>query len=792
MGDFKRSSKILELDKILKLLCEFTHCEETKKLALNLTPSSDISLVQKMGFETDEALILSFRFGSPNFFTLLNPFNAIKGVKLGLSMDNGDLLNIASILRQARILNLFRERNKEYINHLNAYFDELEQSKDLESLLFKSILSKDSISDDASEELKRIRNYIRRQKQKIRDTLESFTKGSKEKYLQDAIVTIRDNRYVVPVKAEYKTEIPGLLHDVSASGSTLFIEPTSVVEANNELRVMFAKEEEELKKILRDLSLKCLENSDLINKNYKNILALDLIFAKANLGAKMNAILPKITDDGKICLKNARHPLIDNDVVVPINIEIGNKYRSFIITGPNTGGKTVALKTIGLLTTMTMCGLLIPVGESSQVSIFNNILVDIGDEQSIEQSLSTFSSHMTNIVSILNTVDEKSLVLIDELGSGTDPEEGAALSIAIVEEISKKRACLAATTHYNELKVYALEIDNIENACFEFDVNTLKPTYKLLIGVPGQSNAFAISSRIGLSDEIINRARQFMSGGKNSFDKVIGDLESLRKDYEKELKKQRQASLVIENAKKQIKEKQDYVDKQTVEKLEKAQEQAKYIVDNVRSHSNRILNELEEIKKKKDKENPKELLISANSIAKSELNALYKEATPVIKRENENYKLKRELKVGDIVLIYDINKKGQVVKAADKSGVVLVRIGQMNLRSSLDNLRFIEEEKPKKFNAKTKKSVVSKLSRSASTEIDLRGDNVEEALAKLDRFIDGCVLSNIEIITIIHGKGSGILRKAINKYLKNHPCIRSQRLGVFGEGEDGVTIATIK
>ena len=790
MYNLKKSCDMLELNKVLEMLLEFTSCDGTNDLVLDLFPSCEEHIVKKLVSETDEAFVMICRFGDPEIFNITSPERELKRASSGISMNQREILNIGLIFRQARILRKFYENGQENSKCLKFYFDSLIENIELEKLILKSILSDNNVSDDASYELKRIRSSIRNQQQKIRNILEHLTRGSNQKYLQDNIITMRDGRYVVPVRAEYKSKIP--VHDVSASGSTIFIEPSSVVNANNDLRLMLALETEEINKILQTLTEKCLEVSDVIKTNYKNILNLDLIFAKARLAIKMNATFPKIVNNGEIFLNKARHPLIDCKKVVPINIEVGNEFKGLIITGPNTGGKTVALKTIGLLTLMVMCGLLIPVAENSKVSVFDNILVDIGDGQSIESSLSTFSSHMLNIVSILDIVNSSSLVLMDELGAGTDPEEGASLAVAIIEDILNKNACFAATTHYTELKMYALEHDNVENACFEFDIDTLTPTYNLMIGMPGQSNAFEISQKIGLKQNLIDKARGLLSSQKSDFVKIANKLEMLRKEYENNLCIQREEISKIEKIKCELKEKQEEIENKIQNDLDEAQNKARYIVDSVRVESNRILEELKEIKKKKEKENVNDLILKTNSILKHNVDSLYERANPVISRKNENYTLPRNLEIGDDVLIYDINKKGKVLSGVDKNEKVLVGMGLMKVRVSLDNLRLIKKMKNNQKNSQVKKSIISKSKRRIATEIDLRGQNVEEAIASLDRFIDQCVLSNIENITVIHGKGTGILRKAINSHLKKHPSVCEKRLGVFGEGEDGVTIVKLK
>ena len=795
MNQLHKYHKTLELDKILNRLAELTCCEEAAALALGLEPETSLGRVRTELEKTDGAFILSSRYGTPSFAKLHNPEIDLKRCESGASLNNRELLNIAAIYRQCRLLLEWRERCENVATMLDEYFDNLAENRYLENKINAAIISEEEIDDNASVELPNIRRKIRQNSTKARDSLDRIIKNN-AKYLQDSIITMRDGRYVVPVKAEHRGEVPGLVHDTSASGATLFVEPMSVVEANNEIRVLMSKEQDEIERILAELSAECADFAESIRNNFRLIILLNLYFAKANLGASMRAVKPFVTDDGYISLKKAPHPLIDKDKVVPIDIELGRGFTSLIITGPNTGGKTVSLKTLGLLTLMTMCGLLIPVADQSRISIFDKVLVDIGDEQSIEQSLSTFSAHMTNIISILEEADDRSLVLVDELGSGTDPVEGAALAISIIEEISARGSRLAATTHYAELKAYALETKGVENACCEFDVATLQPTYRLLIGVPGRSNAFAISRRLGLEEHILDRAEGYISSDNRRFEDVVDSLEQARQDYEKERAELEEKNREYERLNAQLNAKRKGLENAGEHEIERAREKAKYIVDKVRAESDALLNELEELRKQKEKTDVAELARRARSQMNGKISRLYDEANPVRERmgTNETYKLPRPLRKGDEVLVYDLDKQAVVLEEPDKSGNVMVQMGIMKTRVKLKNLRLIEQKNPYKEKPKssTTRTIKSNAERSAKSEIDLRGYTVEEALLDLDQFIDNCVLSNINQISIIHGKGTGVLRTAVQAHLKRHRSIKTYRLGTYGEGESGVTIAELK
>jgi DNA mismatch repair protein MutS2 len=800
-----RYIKTLELDKILAMLAELTASDAAREKALALQPLTDRDEVRREIDRTNDLFQLTVRFGTPTFIGLKNPVGRLKIAQSGGTLSCSDLLGIAAVLRQARILTQWHDQWETEENAVSEQFSRLYLNNSLERAISSAIISEDALDDNASPELAAIRRKIRMTELKIRDKMEGMIRSSTyQKYLQDAIVTMRDGRFVVPVKAEYRSEIPGMVHDTSGSGSTYFVEPAAVVEANNEIRVLQAKEQDEIERILAELSGRCGEDADNIIWCFQNVIDLNVLFAKTTLAYKMKAMAPKVTDDGHILLKKARHPLIDPKKVVPIDFALGDEYSTLVITGPNTGGKTVTLKTAGLLTLMTMCGLLIPVADGSSISVFDDVLVDIGDEQSIEQSLSTFSAHMVNLVNILSVATYTSLVIIDELGSGTDPVEGAALAVAILEKLRIRGAKVAVTSHYAELKMYALQTDRVQNACCEFDVESLMPTYRLLIGVPGKSNAFAISRKLGLDEDIIQSASELVHSENKRFEEVVDSLESSRQQYE-----QMQAALAEE--KREIDRKlaeigahQAQLERDREKEEERAKLQAQAIVRDVQAQADSILDELNQIKKMKDSDEFSRMMLNARSSVRGKMGKMHDAANPIHERTNEGYTLPRPLKAGDTVQIYDIDKEGTVIKPVDKNGMVLVQSGILKTRVPIGNLRLIEKEKIKvngksvaKSGGGVHTSGVSRGSRSVGgrggfPEVDLRGMNIEEALIEVDRFIDSSVLSGVHQITIIHGKGTGALREAIQSHLKRHPSVRTYRLGVFGEGETGVTIAELK
>ena len=791
--------KALELDKILEMLAQETCCESARNLALSIEPETDVDEVIRSLKRTDDAFNLTLRFGTPSFIGLVDPTPRLKVAMAGGTLSPRDLLNIGAVLRQSRSLSQWAHQFEDEENSISEDLFSLYLNNTLEREISSAIISDDEIDDNASAELASIRRKIRQTELKARDRMEKIIHSSTyQKYLQDSLITMRDGRFVVPVKAEYRGEIEGLVHDTSASGSTYFIEPIGVVEANNEIRVLQAKEKDEIERILADFSARCAECGEDIQLLFGRLMDLNVLFAKTRLASKMNAFCPTVTEDGKINLKKARHPLIDPKKVVPVDVHLGDEFTSLVITGPNTGGKTVTLKTLGLLSLMTMCGLLIPVAPGSSVSTFENILVDIGDEQSIEQSLSTFSAHMTNIVSILEEADYRSLILVDELGSGTDPVEGAALAISVLERFRQRHCRVAATTHYAELKMYAIQTEGVENACCEFDVESLKPTYRLLIGVPGRSNAFAISQKLGLDPAIISHAQALVQSENKQFEDVVDSLEASRQQYEAMTRELAEKEAEIERTRKEIRVHKEQLSKEKAAEVQKAKEQAMRIVSDVQGQANALMDELNQIRKEKDREAFSQKAIAARSQLKSKLDKIHDAANPITERENISYTLPRPLKPGDTVLIVDIDKEGTVLQAPDKSGNVLVQAGIIRSRVKIGSLRLLDKKKVQfnGTNVRTDKGSVKKSvnvsGRSASMECDLRGMTVDEALLTLDSFIDNAILTHVHQITIIHGKGTGALRAAVQAHLKQHKAIRTFRLGVYGEGEAGVTVAELK
>ncbi|MGI5856513.1 MAG: endonuclease MutS2 [Candidatus Merdivicinus sp.] len=792
--------KTLELDKVLDMLAEETCCETARNLALSIQPEADVDEVLRSLKRTDDAFNLTLRFGTPSFTGLTDPTPRLKVAMAGGTLSPRDLLNIGAVLRQSRSLSQWAHQFAEEENSITEDLFSLYLNNPLEREISSAIISDEEIDDNASPELSSIRRKIRQTELKARERMEKLIHSSTyQKYLQDSLITMRDGRFVVPVKAEYRGEIEGLVHDTSASGSTYFIEPMGVVEANNEIRVLQAKEKDEIERILADFSARCAECGEDIQLLFGRLMDLNVLFAKSRLASKMNAVCPRVTEDGKIELKRARHPLIDPKKVVPIDVHLGDEFTCLVVTGPNTGGKTVTLKTLGLLTLMTMCGLLIPVADGSAISTFENILVDIGDEQSIEQSLSTFSAHMTNIVSILEEADYRSLVLVDELGSGTDPVEGAALAISILEKFRQRHCRVAATTHYAELKMYALQTEGVENACCEFDVESLKPTYRLLIGVPGRSNAFAISQKLGLDETVIAHARSLVQSENKQFEDVIDSLEASRHQYETLTRELAEKQAEIDRVRQEVKEHKDRLAREKAQEVEKAKQQAMRIVSEVQGQANALMDELNEIRREQDREAFSQKALAARSQLKSKLDRLHDAANPIAERENISYTLPRPLKAGDTVLIVDIDKEGTVLQPPDKSGNVLVQAGIIKSRVKVENLRLLDKKKVQ-FNGSgvrgggrgSVRKTMNVSGRSASTECDLRGMTTDEALFVLDSFIDNAVLTHVQQITIIHGKGTGALRTAVQAHLKQHRNIRTFRLGVYGEGEAGVTVAEIK
>ena len=789
--------KALEFNKIIDMLADHAATEGAKARARSLVPCDDYDTIYDRLEKADSAKRLINAKGFPSFSAPESVTGSADRAYKGATLSPSELLEIASLLRSARALLDYINTDKPFETPLDAVFRRLISNRTLEDKITKSIISEELIADEASFELAEIRRKIRITNNKIKDTLQGYMGGVRLKYLQENIVTMRNGRYVVPVKSEYRNEMPGLVHDTSSSGATLFVEPMAVVEANNELKSLAAAEEHEIDRILAALSAECAECSSVITLNYHNITEISFYYAVASLALNMRAERINLVKEPVIDLKKARHPLIDRAKVVPIDVSLGGDYRSLIITGPNTGGKTVTLKTMGLFALMTQSGLLVPALEGSTLGIFSEILVDIGDEQSIEASLSTFSSHMVNVADILKRVGKKSLVLFDELGSGTDPVEGAALAIAILENVSDKGALVAATTHYSELKVYALETKGVQNASCEFDIETLRPTYKLIVGTPGKSNAFAISERLGISDEIISRAGKLIERDNKRFEEVIERLDTDRIAMEKERDKAEALRLEYEEYKAKAEAELKAKIAKSEEEIQKQTLKARQILDSARASSEFIFRQLEELKKQDDKEKRNEMM----NTAREEMRRRFRETEELMEGVSikeialdENYKLPRPLKIGDKVYLTTISKEGVVTALADKKGLISVSCGILKTKVTEDKIRLIEEgvkyieaEKPKVSEGKVKKT----LNTSFKTEIDVRGMIGDDAWFVVDKYIDDAILMNMPTVRIIHGKGTGALRAALWKYFKFDKRVKSYKHAEYGEGDAGVTVLTL-
>ena len=782
----------LELNRILELLQAETSCEDAAEMALAITPSSDFFTVCQLLSQTEDAFSLLARFGAPSFSGLHNVNGPLTRAAAGGALSQAELLRIGNTLRSIRTIYEWRGHCSGVNTSLDYLFESISVNKYLEDKIFSCIISEDEISDKASELLSDIRRKIRAKSSSVREKLDSMIHSPHyTKFLQEPIVTQRNGRFVVPVKSEHRGDVQGLVHDTSSSGATVFIEPVGVVEANNDIKMLQGKERDEIARILYELSAEAGSFADSVKAGYDAAVHINLIFAKAHLAFKMKAAKPIVNADGEINLKKARHPLIDKNKVVPIDVSLGESFDTLVITGPNTGGKTVSVKTIGLLTLMTMCGLLIPASDKSKVSIFDKILVDIGDEQSIQQSLSTFSSHMTNTIDIMKQADGNTLVLIDELGAGTDPTEGAALAVSIIEYLRKKGAKIAATTHYAELKAYALDTAGVTNGCCEFDVETLSPTYRLLIGVPGRSNAFAISQHLGMDNEVIENAKRIVGSNNRDFEAVLESLEQTRHELENELK---EAEKATERAKKMESRAQSEKDKIKVlceREMEKAKREVEKLINQAKRQSSEFLLELEKLKSEQNDSNATEIARKTRRAIKNQMGEMDDLVNPqeLAEHWDYDYKLPREPKKGDAVIIKGIGE-GEVIEFKDDR--VYVKSGMLKTRVKLSDIMIVEK---KKKEIKPQRSVYRTSSRADSdvtTELDLRGQDTEEALQNLGIFIDKAVLNGMNEIRIIHGKGLGVLKKAVAEELRHHPNIAEYRLGRYGEGEDGVTIAKLK
>lgn len=787
--------KTLEFDKILNKMASFTESERVRQQILNLEPCGTLEEARMAQAETTEAVNVCFKMGNPPVNLGVRDVTAsVKRSDMGGMLNPRDLMEITRIMYVARRIKAYLSDGAKENGILMGLSTSITSDKALEDMINSAILTETEIADDASGDLYAIRRKIKGLHAKIKESLNMMIRSETyKKYLQDPIVTIRSDRYVIPVRAEYRGEVAGIVHDSSASGATLFIEPMSVVNANNEIRDLMAKEQAEIEKILMKLSCEVAERSGIILSNLDIVIKLDFIFCKAKLSFDYNGTEPILNDEGIIELKKARHPLIPKDRVVANDIFVGGEFDTLVVTGPNTGGKTVTLKTIGLFSIMAAAGLHIPANENSKAAVFKRFFADIGDEQSIEQSLSTFSSHMVKIVDIINQVDSDSLALFDELGAGTDPTEGAALAISILEFLRGFGATTVATTHYSELKLFALTTDGVENASCEFDVDSLKPTYKLLIGVPGRSNAFAISRRLGLSESVINRANEILSDEDVKFEDVITDLEQSRaeaqseRDYAKRMKNEltvmRQE---IEAERKKLKESKAKI-------LEDARREAKIIIMNAKEESNSIIRDLERMRIEGKTKNISDKVQTTRDKLKKHSDNLDKALKNSDKPRKTYRELPKNLKVGETVKIIDVDQIATIIKVPDSKGVARVQAGILKMDVHITNLDRVKDNSAKELADKYVKTTGAYASKTknVSTEVDVRGQTLEEALMNVDKFLDDCYLAGISPVTIIHGKGTGILRSGIAESLRKNKRVKSHRAGKYGEGETGVTVVEL-
>ena len=788
----------LEYDKIIDMLAGLAATDGAKARARALTPSDDYDTVLLRQTRTDDAKRLIGAKGYPAFSAPECVVSAAERAYKGAVLSPRELLDIASLLFSARALVDYIGEDKLFDTSLDEIFARIISNRTLEDKIKKAIISEDLIADEASPALAEIRRKIRLANNKIKDTLQGYIGGARLKYLQENIVTMRNGRYVVPVKAEYRSEMKGLVHDTSSSGATLFVEPLAVVEANNELKTLMAEETHEIERILSELSAVCGEYSTVISLNYHNITEIAFYFSAATLAMQMRAVKPNVTKDVGINLKGARHPLIPRDKVVPIDVSVGGDFSTLIITGPNTGGKTVTLKTLGLFAIMAQAGLQIPADECSSVGVFGEILVDIGDEQSIEASLSTFSSHMVNVVDILGRTTDRSLVLFDELGSGTDPIEGAALAVSILEKTQSLGALTAATTHYAELKAYALDTPGVQNASCEFDIETLKPTYRLIIGTPGKSNAFAISEKLGIPTEIIERATALINREDKRFEDVIETLDTKRIELERERNIAHDLRVEYERNKAQKEAELEKRLKRTEEEISKQVQKARQIIDSARASSEFIFRQLEDLRKEEDRERRNQLMHDAREQIRDHLaknDALY-DGFDIRDVADEDYRLPRPLKVGDKVYVTTCNQEGEVTAINEKSGVVSVSAGILKTKVPMDKIRLIEGNVKFRKSEPIKKVNEGKVKKTVNTsfrpEVDVRGMIGDDAWFVVDKYLDDAVLAGIASVRIIHGKGTGALRAALWKNFKTDRRIKSYRHGNYGEGDAGVTVIEFK
>ncbi len=783
----ERTFRILEFNKVKDKLRSYAVTSGGKELIEALSLYNSIYEVENKLEETNEALGILIKKGAPPFEGLHETKEELERAGKGGTLNPGQLMKIGAMLRCSRRFKEYVARKEEEISykHLEDLAYILVPIKNLENDIDSAIISEDEISDKASGALYNIRRSLKEKNSSVREKINSIVRAN-SKYLQDSLYTMRGDRYVIPVKSEYKGAVPGLVHDQSSTGATLFIEPISLVNLNNEIKELMLKEKAEIERILSELSLKVHDNIDALRSNSNILRELDFIFAKGKYASSLNAIKPTVRKDRSFDILGGKHPLIDPKVVVPSDIYLGKDFTTLMITGPNTGGKTVTLKTVGLLHLMALSGLLIPAKDGSSIGFFKDIFADIGDEQSIEQSLSTFSSHMTNVVKVLESASFDSLVLFDELGSGTDPTEGAALAVAIIETLNKRGSRIIATTHYSELKGYALKTDGVENASVEFDVETLRPTYRLLIGVPGKSNAFEISKRLGLSEDVIIKAKDFMSEENLQFEDLIRDLQEKSIIANRDAREAKIIKEEAENLKKKYDEKLKKLDTVRDKVYDEARQEAKQIISNAKDEADEIVKAMRELEKMGIAEGGRNRLEEERRKLKASLEE--KEAAMIKSRENTGEAITK-VTLGMEAFLPSLNQRVILVSTPDNKGDVQVEAGIMKINVKLKDLRKVPEEPKKK---EKKKREVKLNMKSVDSRIDLRGMDSEEACYRTDKYLDEANLGNLGEVTIVHGKGTGILRKAINDMLKRHPHVKSYRLGVYGEGGDGVTIVELK
>lgn len=788
-----KTFKILEFDKILKKLSGYTESETVKNRILSLIPETELEKAVSLQKETSEAVSAMLRLGSPPVrLSCANITGSIKRCEMGSVLNTRELLDISRCLYIARRMKSYIGEAGENAPVLSGLGSGIITLRSIEDSINSAITAEDEIADDASSELSAIRRKMKNLNAKIKDTLNDMIRSSHyRKFLQDAIVTVRADRYVIPVRAEYRGEVNGIVHDSSSSGATLFIEPMSVVNANNEMRELLSREKTEIERILAELSANVGENSESILTDFNIVSDLDFIFCKGKFSLDYDGTEPILNDNGIIELKKARHPLIGKEDVVTNDISLGEKFDTLVITGPNTGGKTVTLKTLGLFSLMAASGLHLPVGSESRAAVFSNIFADIGDEQSIEQSLSTFSSHMVNIINITEKADANSLTLFDELGAGTDPTEGAALAVSVIEYLRFKGCKVAATTHYSELKLYALSTDFVENASCEFDVGSLRPTYKLLTGVPGKSNAFAISRRLGLSEDIISRANEILSDENIKFEDVITELEQNRAESRKELEYAERMKREITDLKKQLEKERSALKENKSRILDDARREAKLILLDAKDESNRIIKELEELNRRGAKD-VGEKVRSAREKLKGKQDSIEAGMARAAKPVKTYREPPKNLKKGSFVKIVDMNQDATVIKEPDKNGMVRVQAGIIKMDVHISNLIETEEKKGADIAKQYIGRGFASKAKTVKTEVDVRGQTLEEARISVEKFLDDCYLAGLSPVTVIHGKGTGVLRSGIGDMLRKHKYVKSHRPGKYGEGENGVTIVELK